>query len=76
MVGGASGSGDSALLSVSKYLFGKVCPNSTVILEDVNTERMRFSEMAPLTETFDAGFKCLKEATIHARPTEQPSIRN
>ena len=54
MVGGASGSGDNTLLSVSKYLFGKVCPNSTVILEDVNTERMRFSETAPLTETFDA----------------------
>ena len=61
MVGGALGPGDNTPLSVSKYFFDKVCPNSTVIrVEDVNTERMRFSETAPLTETFDAWVEILE----------------
>jgi len=52
--------GDDAPLSVSKHFFEKVCPKPVVIhIEDVNTEHMRFSESAPVTETFDAWVETL-----------------
>jgi len=61
MVGGPMDPGDDAPLSVSKHFFEKVCPKPVVIrVEDVNTERMRFSESAPITETFDAWVETLK----------------
>ncbi|KAL4062361.1 hypothetical protein V8B97DRAFT_1876294 [Scleroderma yunnanense] len=61
IVGGPMNPGDDTPLSVNKHFFEKVCPHPTVIrVENVNTERMRFSETAPVTETFDAWVETLK----------------